>query len=966
MEGINVANIFFSIILYVDHDENLKNSIRAITNVSKDTLESLRIIVVDPICSDISKSLCAHYGEKYGTKNFIYIEAPGASIGEAYNMAIPEIRGKYVNFSMSSMELQRGAVECVYECAMELENPKLISLAPWTVNEKGESVPYQLSPTSKVTDYERINLIQEPARLQLLLQAFFIRSYIVSDQNHTRFFNPELMDEASIEFLLRIFAEYQYYIFMPRITLNYTVQLEDNTSAFNGQHYKWWYMDAFRNWILPFENDLCKKYWPLNKSIQIALLYVIATRFLCNYNDRNKGVLSYEEYLELGQLTGQALNCIDNELIWKKSPGQTFTIPRTLRVLLLNYKARYMNCKNEIVHYQNQLNMWMHEDRSTKAVDAESETLEVSEVGYSKKMFSVSRSEGELPYIADVSEDLTFFKLTDIQKEHVLFKAVNFQNGQLEIDGTFSMGDFFEHDQIDLCLIRNGKISKIEYSEIYGLNKVFGFIYNHMYQFHVNIPVYSFKNKIDIQFAVIMNGVTYIMEIRTPKAHAHVRVGIKNQYWRFCKDWCATIPDKTHLVLSLLSEGGMKKKETEFRKELSARAAKGSRAAALALEIRKQYFEQKQDHPDARIWITHDKLYKAGDNGEYMYNYIMQQNDGIDIYYIIKEDSLDFERMNVEGANLLIWGEMDTMVKVLLSEVVLATHTDVLSYAGFDKDVIPFICDLYNPVTVCIQHGLTTQNIAQYQNRVFDNLHLYTLASPNEFENLSRPIYGFEDKSILKMTGLARYDGLKNNDQKQILITPTWRRNIANASVAHIKKGHNDFFKNSEYFRIYNGLINDQKLIDCAKESGYKLIYLLHPAASSQADDFDKNDYVEIIPAASDMNYEKILTESSLMVTDYSGVQFDFAYMRKPLLYYHPKTLPPHYDESEAYVYERDSFGPIIDNHEELVDQLCEYMKNGCKTKPEYVERADKFFAYSDFNSCKRIYEEVLLFLGSK
>ena len=954
-----MADIFISMVVYVDNDECMENAIKAIKNVSKDIDEMLRVIVVDPICSEKSKEVGSRYASKYGKKNFKYIEAYESTIGEAYNLAIPEIRGKYVNFSMTSMEFQSGAVECVYECAVELDNPKLISLAPYTINEKAEYVPYQLSPKSDSKSYERINLLEEPARLQLLLQGYFIRSYIVSDKNHTRFFKPELMREASIEFLLQILAEYQYYIYLPKIIINYQEQLEDNTSAFMDQHYKWWYMDSFCNWLIPFEEEISKKHWPIKKSLQIALLYLISIRYQCNYNDRNKGILSYEEYKEFGRLTGQALSYIDSKLIYQKSVGQTFNIPRTLRMLLLNYKAEYLNCINEIAHFGNQLNLWTHK----QSLEVDSMNENKPEIGYQRKMFSISRANEEVPYVKMVNEDIDFFKIADIQKEHVLLKAVNFQNSQLEIDGTFSMGDFFEDNKVQLYLIRNDKMSKVECSEIYGLNKVFGVVYNHMYQFHVSIPVNSFKDTINIQFAIVMNEQTYILEIRTPKAHAHIRAGIKGQYWRFCKDWCAMMPDKTHIVLKLLNEVEMKKMEAEYRKELTSRAAKGSVAAAKALEIRKLYFEQKAENPDARIWITHDKLYKAGDNGEYMYNYIMKQNDGIDIYYIIKEDSVDYDRMNVEGNHLLIWGEMETMVKVLLSEIVLSTHTDVLSYAGFTTDIVPYICDLYNPVNVCIQHGLTTQNIAQYQNRVFDNIQLYTLASPNEFENLSRPIYGFEDTSILKMTGLARYDGLKNNDKKQILITPTWRRNIANASVAHIKKGHNSFFKNSEYFRIYNSLINDPVLIECAKKTGYKLIYLLHPAASSQADDFDKNDYVDIVPAASDMNYEKILTESSLMVTDYSGVQFDFAYMRKPLLYYHPETLPPHYDESDAYVYERDAFGPIITTHNELVEQLCEYMKNDCQTMPEYIDRANKFFAFDDFNNCQRIYKEILEFI---
>lgn len=99
------------------------------------------------------------------------------------------------------------------------------------------------------------------------------------------------------------------------------------------------------------------------------------------------------------------------------------------------------------------------------------------------------------------------------------------------------------------------------------------------------------------------------------------------------------------------------------------------------------------------------------------------------------------------------------------------------------------------------------------------------------------------------------------------------------------------------------------------------------------------------------------------MVTDYSGVQFDFAYMRKPLLYYHPAELPPHYDESIGYSYEKDAFGPLIETHDKLVGQLCQYMECGCKMKEEYRERADRFFAYNDFNNCERIYRSVLEYM---
>jgi CDP-glycerol glycerophosphotransferase (TagB/SpsB family) len=94
------------------------------------------------------------------------------------------------------------------------------------------------------------------------------------------------------------------------------------------------------------------------------------------------------------------------------------------------------------------------------------------------------------------------------------------------------------------------------------------------------------------------------------------------------------------------------------------------------------------------------------------------------------------------------------------------------------------------------------------------------------------------------------------------------------------------------------------------------------------------------------------------MVTDYSGVQFDFAYMRKPVVYYHPDELPPHYGDG-GMNYETMGFGPICTGHEQVVNELCEAMERQCANTPEYIKRADDFFAYDDHNSCQRIYEAV-------
>ena len=84
--------------------------------------------------------------------------------------------------------------------------------------------------------------------------------------------------------------------------------------------------------------------------------------------------------------------------------------------------------------------------------------------------------------------------------------------------------------------------------------------------------------------------------------------------------------------------------------------------------------------------------------------------------------------------------------------------------------------------------------------------------------------------------------------------------------------------------------------------------------------------------------------------------------MRKPIVYFHPEELPPHYNNG-SIDYEKDGFGPITKNIDSLVEELCNLMKNECKNTKEYIKRANKFFTYDDHNNSKRIIEEVEKYL---
>jgi CDP-glycerol glycerophosphotransferase (TagB/SpsB family) len=101
------------------------------------------------------------------------------------------------------------------------------------------------------------------------------------------------------------------------------------------------------------------------------------------------------------------------------------------------------------------------------------------------------------------------------------------------------------------------------------------------------------------------------------------------------------------------------------------------------------------------------------------------------------------------------------------------------------------------------------------------------------------------------------------------------------------------------------------------------------------------------------------------MVTDYSGVQFDFAYMYKPIVYFHPPELPPSYHEA-VYSYEHDALGEIVTNLDDLITLIISYMESNCELKAQYQKRIDDFFYFHDQNNCQRIYESARNYLNEQ
>lgn len=701
------------------------------------------------------------------------------------------------------------------------------------------------------------------------------------------------------------FSDIFIYSAYPRIT---------NKVNFPGMHKKKWYYDELEGYVLrilkSFRNNEKAKVF-----IQYAALNELRWRFIYNHNSDNKHIVD-NEFDRFMDICRSILSEIDNNVIFNSRNGSGYNMIKGLCFAMFNikygidYKSNYIYDNNNILReYENIIMM------RAGALRVILELLE-----YDKK------------------------------------------NDTLRIEA--SVDDFMDMSKCRLKCVLDGKEIEIEPTYRYAHTKYFGVSVNRRYTFRVIVPVSSLSasGNSELNFYVGYDDFFVQIPFVTRRYTSKISADVPYSYWKFGDDNRAVSfeNNKKTLTFSFIKGFGRFKRELKMLVNM----LHGPKRSYKMFLVRICYWLSRPYFRNKRIWLTYDKLYKGGDCGEYFYKYMLAQKDGIISDYVINKDCEDAKRLRKEGYKPLYFGTMKNILHYLNAEVVFATHGGTHSFNGLPNSYVKYVSDLIHSDVTCIQHGLSVQQLAQELNMLYNNTKRYYCASKYEIKNLEHPIYGYEDKSVFRLTGIPRYDGLVSNDKKQILITPTWRAYISMPPVMGQSRPYYPEFKHTNYYKIYYKLLTDSKLIETARRTGYKLIYLLHPIISSQIVDYPDIDGVEIIPATT-VNYEKILTESSLMLTDYSGVQFDFAYMRKPVVYYHPPKLPPHYKEG-GFFYDSMGFGEICTEHQQMVDCLCEYMENNCEMKPFYKDRADDFFAFSDHDTCKRIYDDITEYMNNK
>ncbi len=357
------------------------------------------------------------------------------------------------------------------------------------------------------------------------------------------------------------------------------------------------------------------------------------------------------------------------------------------------------------------------------------------------------------------------------------------------------------------------------------------------------------------------------------------------------------------------------------------------------------------------IVLIIDRGDRAGDNAEALFKYLSttRSRKKNRIYFAVSKDSPDFARLKEYG-EVVDYGSDEYLALFLASDKLVSSQWAYWLLSPFGSDQ-KYVQDMIRHQFVFLQHGISFGDISSWGCRQKRNISCFITAANREYESIiGNEAYGY-GKDHVVLTGFARNDYLIDRSEKLVVFAPTWRKNMNLDSISgSYRLAESSAFAETEYCRFYNRLINDKQIIDAMIENGYKGLFCVHPLFTNNRDAFKGNDVIEI--AEPDFSYNDVLCRSSLMITDYSSVVADHAYMKKPIVYCQfdeKQFFGSHTWDKGYFDYETDGFGPVTYNYEDTVKVITDLIKRGCPEDDQYADRVDRFFAYTDYNNCRRI-----------
>lgn len=554
---------------------------------------------------------------------------------------------------------------------------------------------------------------------------------------------------------------------------------------------------------------------------------------------------------------------------------------------------------------------------------------------------------------------------TDEASTYIKLEFMEIKNGILSIEGECASLD----SECDVWAQMGDKRFEVDVRTERDCNVyTLGEIALHVTPFVVTIDLTDVEGRTDIIFGCNCSGFEVIktqvnLGKFMPISKSFSKSYYSNELWtiRLCGNMLE--------VWNMFMSGQVPDFEHEFEDQILTSDLVERELIDEFIAIRKEAlvrFAWKRNY-NTQIWLVSDRYSHADDNGEAMFRFLMNhKRPDIKVFFVMDNESEDYTRL-AEIGPVLAQDSREHMVMHLVSDCIISSQADEYIIDPFWRHgaIRDIFRDFYcRNKFVFLQHGVIKDDLSGWLNRFNKNIAGFVCAAHPEAESILGCDY-YYDKQVW-LTGLPRYDRLYHDEKKNILIMPTWRKWLMknyNAADSDKDAVHViDNIEQTEFFEFYSALLNNKRLLDACDKYGYHLCYMPHTNFRECMSKFCRDERIKQFDL--NMPYRQAFAEADLLITDYSSTPMDFAYLRKPVIYAQfdkERFFSGEHTYKKGYFdYEKDGFGEVVYELDNLIDLIISYMENGCRMSDKYKNRVENFFAYHDCNNCQRVYEKIL------
>lgn len=366
-----------------------------------------------------------------------------------------------------------------------------------------------------------------------------------------------------------------------------------------------------------------------------------------------------------------------------------------------------------------------------------------------------------------------------------------------------------------------------------------------------------------------------------------------------------------------------------------------------------------------RSWVVMDRIADAGDSGERLFQHIRATRPDIRAWFVIASDAPEWRRLRREhGLRVLAHGSLRWKLVMVNCENLISSHIDVPIVRP--QALMRFMRPRWR--FTFLQHGVIKDDLSSWLNpKAID---MFVTSTPQEYASIAgdHTPYVFTTKEV-KLTGLPRFDrllemGERFDDRRDlVLVAPTWRVKLVQPlqAGAHTREIDPAFF-DSEFARNWLGLLRSDELAALCDKHGLRIGFLPHPVLQPALPGLDLPDHVLRLSFA-DNDVQELFARAAVMVTDYSSMAFNAAYINRALVYFqfdHERVgSGEHLGRRGYFDYERDGFGPVTYTVSEALSAIGGVLEGGRSPSPTYQARIDAAFPLRDGRCCERVIGEI-------